>query len=176
MKKPYETINSQVAFNGKIIDVKVDTISLPDGKTAKREVVVRGDATAIVPIDEKGNVILVEQYRHPVGDMVLEIPAGMLEEGEDPKACAIRELEEETSFITNELTYITTMYPTVGFCTEKLHIYLAKNLQQGNFNFDDDEFIEVKKVPLEEAINMIYTGKIIDSKTIVGLLSCKKFL
>lgn len=176
MKKPYETINSQVAFNGKIIDVKVDTISLPDGKTAKREVVVRGDATAIVPIDEKGNVILVEQYRHPVGDMVLEIPAGMLEEGEDPKACAIRELEEETSFIANELTYITTMYPTVGFCTEKLHIYLAKNLQQGNFNFDDDEFIEVKKVPLEEAINMIYTGKIIDSKTIVGLLSCKKFL
>ena len=176
MKKPYETINSQVAFNGKIIDVKVDTISLPDGKTAKREVVLRGDATAIVPIDEKGNVILVEQYRHPVGDMVLEIPAGMLEEGEDPKACAIRELEEETSFITNELTYITTMYPTVGFCTEKLHIYLAKNLQQGNFNFDDDEFIEVKKVPLEEAINMIYTGKIIDSKTIVGLLSCKKFL
>ena len=176
MKKPYETINSQVAFNGKIIDIKVDTISLPDGKTAKREVVVRGDATAIVPIDEKGNVILVEQYRHPVGDMVLEIPAGMLEEGEDPKACAIRELEEETSFIANELTYITTMYPTVGFCTEKLHIYLAKNLQQGNFNFDDDEFIEVKKVPLEEAINMIYTGKIIDSKTIVGLLSCKKFL
>lgn len=176
MKKPYETINSQVAFNGKIIDVKVDTISLPDGKTAKREVVVRGDATAIVPIDEKGNVILVEQYRHPVGDIVLEIPAGMLEEGEDPKACAIRELEEETSFITNELTYITTMYPTVGFCTEKLHIYLAKNLQQGNFNFDDDEFIEVKKLPLEEAINMIYTGEIIDSKTIVGLLSCKKFL
>lgn len=176
MKKPYETINSQVAFNGKIIDVKVDTISLPDGKTAKREVVVRGDATAIVPIDEKGNVILVEQYRHPVGDMVLEIPAGMLEEGEHPKACAIRELEEETSFIANELTYITTMYPTVGFCTEKLHIYLAKNLQQGNFNFDYDEFIEVKKVPLEEAINMIYTGKIIDSKTIVGLLSCKKFL
>ncbi|MBS5793852.1 MAG: NUDIX hydrolase [Lachnospirales bacterium] len=176
MKKPYEIINSQVAFNGKIIDVKVDTISLPDGKTTKREVVVRGDATAIVPIDEKGNVILVEQYRHPVGDMVLEVPAGMLEDGEDPKDCAIRELEEETSFIANELIHMTTMYPTVGFCTEKLHIYLAKNLQQGNFNFDDDEFIEVKKIPLEEAINMIYTGEIIDSKTIVGLLSCKKFL
>lgn len=176
MKKPYETINSEMAFNGKIINVKVDTISLPDGKTAKREVVIRGDATAIVPIDEKGNVILVEQYRHPVGDMVLEIPAGMLEEGEDPKVCAIRELEEETSFIAKDLIHITTMYPTVGFCTEKLHIYLAKDLEQGNFNFDDDEFIEVVKVPLEEAINMIYTGKIIDSKTIVGLLACKRFL
>ena len=130
----------------------------------------------MVAIDEDGNVILVEQYRHPVGDLVLEIPAGMLEEGEDPKKCAIRELEEETSFIATDLTYITTMYPTVGFCTEKLHIYLAKNLKQGNFNFDDDEFIQVKKVPLEEAINMIYTGKIIDSKTITGLLACKKFL
>nr|WP_317357595.1 NUDIX hydrolase [uncultured Tyzzerella sp.] len=176
MKKPYETIESETVFKGKIIDVKVDTITLPDGNIAKREVVIRGDATAVVAIDEDGNVILVEQYRHPVGDLVLEIPAGMLEEGEDPKKCAIRELEEETSFITTDLTHITTMYPTVGFCTEKLHIYLAKNLKQGNFNFDDDEFIQVKKVPLEEAINMIYTGKIIDSKTITGLLACKKFL
>ncbi|WP_317367614.1 NUDIX hydrolase [uncultured Tyzzerella sp.] len=176
MKNPYETIDSKVSFNGKIIDVKVDTISLPDGKTAKREVVLRGDATAIVPIDEKGNVILVKQYRHPAESIVLEIPAGMLEEGEDPKVCAIRELEEETSLIAKDLTHITTMYPAVGFCTEKLHIYLAKDLEQGNFNFDDDEFIEVIKVPLDEAIDMIYTGKIIDSKTIVGLLACKRFL
>lgn len=175
MKKPYETIESETVFNGKIIDVKVDTISLPDGNTAKREVILRGDATAVVPIDENGNVILVEQYRHPVGDIVLEIPAGMLEEGEDPKVCAIRELEEETSFKAKDLIHITTMYPTVGFCTERLHIYLAKELEQGNFNFDDDEFIEVKKIPLDDAINMIYTGQIIDSKTIIGLLACKKF-
>ena len=176
MKKPYETIESKNVFNGKIINVNVDTISLPDGNVAKREVVIRGDATAVVPIDENGNVILVEQYRHPAGDMVLEIPAGMLEEGEDPKICAIRELEEETSLIAKDLIHITTMYPTVGFCTEKLHIYLAKNLSQGSFNFDADEFIEVKKLPLEEAINMIYSGKIIDAKTIIGLLACKRFL
>lgn len=176
MKKPYETIESKNVFNGKIINVNVDTISLPDGNVAKREVVIRGDATAVVPIDENGNVILVEQYRHPAGDMVLEIPAGMLEEGEDPKICAIRELEEETSLIAKDLIHITTMYPTVGFCTEKLHIYLAKNLSQGSFNFDDDEFIEVKKLPLEEAINMIYSGKIMDAKTIIGLLACKRFL
>ena len=176
MKKPYEVIDSKIAYTGKIIDIKVDTISLPDGKTATREIVERGDATAIVPIDEEGNVILVEQYRHGARSMVLEIPAGMLEKGEDPKECAIRELEEETSFIAKNITHITTMYPTVGFCTEKLHIYLAKDLEQGNFNFDDDEFIEVKKVPLEKAIDMIYTGEIIDAKTIIGLLSCKKFL
>ena len=95
MKKTYEIIDSQVAFKGKVIDVKLDTISLPDGNTAKREVVLRGDATAVVPIDKDGNVVLVEQYRHPALSMVLEIPAGMLEKGEDPKECAIRELEEE---------------------------------------------------------------------------------
>ncbi len=171
MKKPYELINSKKVFSGKIIDVNVDTIYLPDGRTTEREIVVRGDATAIVPIDEEGNVILVEQYRHGAFNMVLEIPAGMLEKGEDPKQCAIRELEEETSFVAKNITHITTMYPTVGFCTEKIYIYLAKDLEQGNFNFDDDEFIEVKKVPLEKAIDMIYRGQIIDSKTIVGLLA-----
>ncbi len=176
MKKPYETTESEIVFSGKIIDVKVDTITLPDGNTAKREVVLRGDATAVVALDKDNNVILVEQYRHPAGKMILEIPAGMLEEGEDPKICAMRELEEETSFKTKDLVHITTMYPTVGFCTEKLHIYFTKDLEQGSFNFDDDEFIEVKKIPLDEAINMIYTGEIVDSKTIIGLLACKKFI
>ena len=176
MKKTYEIIDSQVAFKGKVIDVKLDTISLPDGNTVKREVVLRGDATAVVPIDKDGNVVLVEQYRHPALSMVLEIPAGMLEKGEDPKECAIRELEEETSLIAKSITHMTTIYPAIGICTEKIHIYLAKDLKQGKFNFDDDEFIEVKKIPLEEAINMIYTGQIIDSKTIVGLLACKKYL
>lgn len=176
MQKSYKTIQSNTVFNGHIIDVQVDTITLPDGNTAKREVVIRGDATAVVPIDEDGNVILVEQYRHPAKSIVLEIPAGMMEKDEDPKQCAIRELEEETSFIAKDLIHLTTMYPTVGFCTEKLHIYLAKNLTKGNFNFDDDEFIEVKKIPLDDAINMIYTGQIVDAKTIVGLLACKKFI
>lgn len=176
MKNSYKTLSSENVFSGVIIDVNIDTITLPDGNTTKREIVVRGDATAVVPIDNDGNVILVEQYRHPVKDMVLEIPAGMLEEGEDPKECALRELEEETAIVANEIIHMTTMYPTVGFCTEKLHIYLAKNLSQGTFNLDDDEFIEVKKMPLDDAINMIYEGKIVDAKTIIGLLACKKYL
>lgn len=176
MKKPYETIDSNVVFNGKIIDVKVDTITLPDEKTTKREVVIRGDAVGIVPIDCDGNVILVKQYRHPAKDIILEIPAGMLEKGEKPIECAKREFEEETSFKAKELIHITTMYPAVGFCTEKIHIYLAKELEKGEFNFDDDEFIEVIKMPLDKAIDMIYTGEIIDSKTMVGLLSCKKYI
>lgn len=176
MKNSYEILKTEKLFEGKVINVKRDEISLPDGNTALREIVLRGDATAIVPIDSEGNVILVRQYRHASLGEVLEIPAGMLEEGEDPIECAMRELEEETSFKTDKLTHITTMYPAIGFCTEKIHIYLAKDLKQGKFNFDPDEFITVEKYPLDEAIELIYKGEIVDSKTIVGILSCKRFL
>lgn len=174
--KPYEILNSKIVFEGKVLSVKNDEIYLPNEKTTFREVVLRGDAAAVVPIDEEGNVILVKQYRHPAKKEILEIPAGMIDEGEEPKICAIRELEEETSFKTDDLIHLTTIYPAIGFCTEKIYIYLAQNLKKGQFNFDEDEFITVKKYPLEEAIELIYKGEIIDSKTIVGLLACKKYL
>lgn len=174
--KPYKILNSEIAFKGKVLSVKKDEITLPNGKTAFREVVLRGDATAVVPIDKDGNIILVRQYRHPALKELLEIPAGMLEEGEDPEICAMRELEEETSFKAEKLIHLTTMYPAVGFCTEKIYIYLAKDLTQGEFNLDEDEFISVEKYSLEEAINLIYSGDIIDSKTIVGILTCQKYL
>lgn len=176
MSKPYEIIKTEKVFEGKVFDINKDEITLPNGETTFRETVLRGDAAAIVPIDDDGNVILVKQYRHAALKKILEIPAGMLEEGEDPMECAKRELEEETSFKVDELIHLTTMYPAVGICTEKIHIYLAKNLKQGNFNFDPDEFIDVEKYNLDEAIELIYKGEIIDSKTIVGLLTCKKFL
>lgn len=176
MKKPYEVLKTEEVFKGKIIDIKRDEILLPDGNTALREVVLRGDAAAIVPIDKDGNVILIRQYRHSALQEVLEIPAGMIEEGEAPIDCAIRELEEETSFKSKNLTHLSTIYPAIGFCTEKIHIYLAKDLEQGEFNFDQDEFITVEKYSLDDAISLIYTGEIVDSKTIIGLITCKKFL
>ncbi|MDE6182299.1 MAG: NUDIX hydrolase [Eubacteriales bacterium] len=176
MKKPYEIIKTEKIFQGKVFDITRDEITLPDGNTTLRETVLRGDATAIVPIDNDGNVILVRQYRHPALKEILEIPAGMLEKGEDPIECAKRELEEETSFKADELIHLTTIYPAVGICTEKIHIYLAKDLKQGKFNFDPDEFITIEKYSLDDAIELIYKGEIIDSKTIVGLLTCKKFL
>lgn len=176
MNKPYEIIKTEKIFEGKLFDINKDEITLPDGKTTLRETVLRGDATAIVPIDNDGNVILVKQYRHAALKEILEIPAGMLEDGEDPMECAKRELEEETSFKADKLIHLTTMYPAVGICTEKIHIYLAKDLKKGQFNFDPDEFITVEKYSLDDAIELIYTGEIIDSKTIVGLLACKKFL
>lgn len=176
MNEPYKILDSKKVFNGKIIDVIQDKITLPDGNTSLREVVLRGDAVAIVPIDSNNNVTLVKQYRHPAGKELFEIPAGMLEKGEDPIQAGIRELEEETSLIAQDLTHLTTIYPAVGFCTEKIYIYLAKNLKQGKFNLDFDEFITTYKYSIDEAIDMIYRGEIVDSKTIAGLFICRKFL
>lgn len=172
----YQTIESKSVFTGNIVEVKQDIISLPNGKTTGREIVVRGEATAVVPIDEENNVILVKQYRHPMGAISLEIPAGMLEEGEDLEVCALRELEEETALKGNKITHISSFYPTLGFCTERIHLYLVTDLTEGTLNLDEDEFVEVHKMPLDDAIELIYNGEIVDGKTIIGLLACKRFL
>jgi len=167
------TLESKEVFKGKIIDVYHDKISLPDGKSALREVVKRGSASAILPIDNDGSIIFVRQYRHPVGDCVLEIPAGMIENGEDPLKCAVRELEEETSFKAGDIKFLTKMYSAIGFCDEQIYIYIASRLTQGSFNLDDDEFIETEKHTLDEAIELILNGKIMDSKTMVAIFAYK---
>lgn len=172
----YKILSSKNTFNGVILNIVDDVVTLPNGKTTHREFVLRGDASAIVCIDDDTNVILINQYRHPAYDIVLEIPAGMIENDETPLQAAKRELEEETSIKAQNFKHMITMYPAIGMCSEKIHIYLATNLSQGEFNFDDDEFIEVLRVPLDDAINMIYSGKIVDSKTIASLLTCKKYL
>ncbi len=166
-----DVVSSDEVFKGKIIDVYHDRISLPDGRTALREVIKRGSASAILPVDKEGKIVFVRQYRHPAKDCVLEIPAGMLEEGEDPLLCAKRELEEETSFKTDDVKLLTKMYSAIGFCDEQIYIYIAQNLEQGEFNLDEDEFIEVEKYSLDEAVQMIFDGRIVDSKTMVAVLA-----
>lgn len=167
----YEVVKNEKVYEGKICSVFQDTITLPDGRNAVREVIEHGAAAAIVPIDADGNIIFVRQYRHPARKEVLEIPAGMIEGDERPEVCASRELEEETSYKSDKLKLLTAMYTSIGFCTEILYVYLAVDLEQGNFNFDEDEFIKIEKYPLEKAIEMIFNGEIIDSKTIVGVLA-----
>ena len=167
----YKTIKSEKTYEGAIIDVVQDEITLPNGKTAKREVVQHCGAAAILPIDSNGNLIFVRQYRHPAKQMVLEIPAGTFEEGEEALLCATRELEEETGYKSDNLALITEMYTSVGFCDEKIYVYLAKDLQQGTMNLDEDEFVDVEKYTLEESLEMIFNGKIIDSKTMVAILA-----
>lgn len=167
----YEVAKSELCYKGAFLSVRKDEIVMPDGNTAFREVVERGAATAVLPIDNMGNVILVRQYRHPFCDMVLEVPAGIMEKEEQPTECAKRELEEETGYKAKELQFICEMYPTPGFCMEKLYLYIADNLEKGKQHFDDDEFIEVEKYTLEQALDMVHTGEIKDGKTILLLFA-----
>lgn len=173
----YELIESNLVYDGKIMEVYSDKVKMPNGQVASREYVVRGGgASAIVPIDEQGNIIFVKQYRHPIRNFTIEIPAGMLEKEEDPYECAVRELEEEIGFKSDDVKLITKMYSAVGICSEIIYIYLAKNLQPGHQHFDPDEFIEVEKHSVEEAVKMIFHGEITDSKTMVGVLAYQAML
>lgn len=168
-----EILDSKEVFKGKIIDVFHDTISLPDGRSALREVVKRGGASAVIPVDNDGNIIFVRQYRHPIMECALEIPAGIFEGDEDPFVCAERELEEETSLKAKDIKFLTKMHSAIGFCDEQIYIYLAQELEQGKLNLDDDEFIQVERYSLNEAMKMIFDGRITDSKTMVAVLAYK---
>ena len=173
MKKELrETVTGkEPIFDGKILNVQRWTVTLPDGKQALREVVLHRGASAVVPVDEDKNVYLVAQYRTPTGDVLTEIPAGKLDcAGEDRLEAAKRELKEETGFTAEKWIHLTDMYTTPGFSNELIGVYLAQNLKSGETEFDDDEFIDLIKMPLSEAVRMARAGEIHDSKTIVGLL------
>lgn len=164
-------------FDGAIIHVDHMTTLLPNGKTALREVAVHVGASAIVPVDADGNVYLVRQYRAPLERVTLEIPAGKLDGvGEDRQIAAVRELREETGFSAEKWDKLTDMATTPGFCSEVITIYLARGLKSGQTDFDDDEFLNLVKLPLKEAVAMAVSGAICDSKTICGLLLAERFI
>ena len=164
-----KTLNSQDIYSGRIITVRVDTVELPDGRTGTREIVEHAGAVGIIPIDDQGNVWMVRQYRKPVEQVLLEIPAGTMEAGEEPLACAQRELEEETGFIAEQWEKIIGYYSAPGFCNEYLHLYIATKLYRGVANPDQDEFLEKTYLPLEEAYQGIFRGQIVDGKSIIAL-------
>ena len=163
-------LNSELIFTGKIINLRVDTLALPGGVQTTREVVEHHGAVAVVPINGM-DVILVRQPRHAVGLSLLEIPAGKLEDGENPEECARRELREETGFVAREMEKLFTCYSTPGFSNELLHIYLAADLAYEAPDPDFDEDIEVVTMPLEEAVGLVWNGGIQDAKSIAGLLA-----
>ncbi|WP_245671865.1 NUDIX domain-containing protein [Desulfuribacillus stibiiarsenatis] len=163
-------IKRQPVFDGKLIKVYQDTVLLPNGKEANREVVEHPGAVAVLAIDEQGQIIIVKQYRYPMAQISLEIPAGKLEENEDPLECAKRELTEETGYIANAWKKIMTPYTSPGFANEVIHIYLAQQLEQIGASPDEDEFVECIHITLEDALHMIDTQEIRDAKTITALL------
>lgn len=176
MREEEKTISSDRIYTGKVISLKVDTVEIEKKGYQKREIVEHGGAVAIVAITDDKEVILVKQFRKPIEKVIWEIPAGKLEIGENPKDCAIRELKEETGYSAQNLKLIHKFYTSAGFSNQKIYIYLATELIAGENNFDDDEDLEVHKIDLEEAYNMISKNEIEDAKTSIGLLLAKELI
>ncbi len=164
-------------YKGKILDVQKWTVTLPNGESSLREIMIHNGASAIAPVDDEGNVYLVRQFRTPFERVLLEVPAGKLDyAGEDRLEAAKRELREETGFTAEHWTHLTDLLTTPGFCSEVISLYLARGLEKGSLDLDDDEFIDLVKMPLDEALQMVYDGKIADAKTVSCLLLAKKHL
>jgi len=166
-----KVLSSKRVYEGRIINLRVDTVAFPDGRTGTREVVEYAGAVAVVPVNERGELLLVRQYRHAVGKNLLEIPAGKLEPGEDPATCAERELLEETGYEAEQITRLISFYSTPGFTTEELHLFLATGLKLKEQDLDEDEFIDVVPVPFARALEMIWSDEICDAKSVAGILA-----
>ncbi|PTF03362.1 ADP-ribose pyrophosphatase [Staphylococcus devriesei] len=164
-----KTFDRTVIYNGKIIDLEIHDVELPDGNTSKRELVYHNGAVAVCAITPENEVLLVKQYRKPVEKPLLELPAGKLEEDEEREEAAKRELEEETGYIAKDLELITNMYVSPGFSNEKLTIYFTDQLSEGTLNLDDDEFVELHKVPVKDIKALLDSNEVEDAKTIIGL-------
>lgn len=167
-----ELISTQEIFKGRIIKVQVDTVRLPDGNTAQREVVKHPGAVVVLPLTDKKEVVLVRQYRHATGEIMLELPAGKIDPGEEPLVCARRELEEETGYQAGEMKLLTSFYTSPGFCDELIYLFLARGLASGKACPDEGEFIDELTIPLDQAVRMVENGEIKDAKTGFGLLAC----
>jgi len=176
MELTEKTLHTETVYRGKIINLRLDTVLLPNGRTGTREVVEYAGAVAVVAVNGAREVYLVRQYRYAVGEELLEIPAGKMNPGEEPSACARRELSEETGLRAGSWRHLCSFYSTPGFTTEKLHLFLARELEQAAAHPDADEFLRVVAVPFAEALSMIERGEICDAKTVAGLLYAGRVL
>ncbi|NOX96906.1 MAG: NUDIX hydrolase [Nitrospirae bacterium] len=171
-----KTSKSRQVYKGKIINLRIDEVILPNGKEAIREIVEHQGAVAAVPLLPGGEVILIRQFRKPVEEVIYEIPAGKLEKGEEPRSCAERELEEEIGYRAGKLKKLLSFYPSPGFSSELIHLFLATHLEKKQQNLESDEFLEPVILKFKEALKMIEEGTIKDGKTITGLLLARQFL
>lgn len=171
-----KTLAVDEKYRGRIVYLHVDRVELPDGKATKREIVEHMGGVAIIPVDENGLVSCVRQYRYAVGEHLLEIPAGKLEEGEEPFHCAVRELSEETGYTADNYVFLGAIFPSPGYCREKLYIYLATGLRPGKKHLDEGEFLDVEKYPLDTLAEMVMRGELSDAKTVVAVLKAQRYL
>ena len=170
-------VSSRLIYDGNILHVYRDEITLPDGKPAYREYNRHIGAVCVIPITDKGEVICVRQYRYPVAEVLLEIPAGKLDyQGEDPEGAVRRELREETGAVCDRLTYLGKFLGSPAILDECIHMYMAEELTFGDTDPDEDEFIETVRIPLDELVDMVMRGEVPDAKTQVAALRAQKLL
>ena len=167
-------LTSRQVFDGVVVKLFVDEVMLPDGKKSIREIVRHPGAVCVIPVTDEGEVIMVRQFRYAFEEVLLEVPAGKLEPGEDPLSAALRELEEESGVVAENVEYIGELYTTVAIFDEKIHMYLATGLTYKNAHPDDGEFLEIEKIPLSVLVEKVMNGEIKDSKTQIAILKADK--
>jgi ADP-ribose pyrophosphatase len=164
-----KTLSTKTIFTGNVIDVKLDQVELPNGKKSRRELVYHPGAVAVIALNDENRILMVRQFRKPLERSLVEIPAGKLEKGEDPEQCAYRELEEETGYRAKTLSHVASFYTSPGFSDEIVHLYYADELDKGNPHTDEDEFVELMEVTMEEALDLSKRQEIYDAKTVYAL-------
>ena len=169
-------LSSETVFKGRLLHVKSDRVRLPNGAESTREYIVHPGAVVILPVFDNGDLLLERQHRYPLHRDFIELPAGKIDPGEDDLICAKRELEEETGYTAAEWREVTTIYPCIGYSDERLAFYLARGLKEGNHGRDHDEFLEILRVPFGEAMDGLRSGKICETKTVIGLFWLEKIL
>lgn len=169
-------LSSEQKFDGKIVKLYVDKVELEDGVQTFREVIKHPGGVCVVPLDSDGSVLFVRQFRYPHARVLLEIPAGKLEFGEDHHACGLRELKEETGCTCDKYDYLGCLLPTPAYDSEVIHMYLARGLHYGEKKLDAGEFLDIEKIPLDKAAEMVMNNEIADAKTQIAILKTKILL
>jgi len=170
------TVESKTVYEGRIINLRVDTVRLPNGRLATREIAEHSHSVCVVPLDANGNVLLVRQYRKACEAELLEVPAGGMEMNEDPQEAVRRELQEEVGFTAETLQHLCSYWVSPGWCTEYMHSFLATDLRPASLSPDEDENISVERVPLDSIPELIQRGEIQDAKSIASLLLALRLL
>ena len=169
-------IDGKIAYDGHFLKIACDTISLPDGKVTEREYVKHPGAMVILPLLDDGRVLLERQFRYPLDRVFIEFPAGKLDAGEDPLACAKRELQEETGYTATGWTFVCTIHNAIAYSDERLELFLARGLTAGEAKLDEGEFLETFTATVPELVEMVRTGKITDVKTVIGVFWLEKIV